>query len=79
MTKTIAKWELLNRQSIAKRLDVKPSTIDKWRKLYWNDGIHYHRYGARGVTYYYEVCYHEFTHRGTPDEHLRWVAANCGE
>jgi hypothetical protein len=79
MTNTIAKWELLHRQSIAERFNVKPTTIDSWRRLHWIDGVHYHRYGERGVIYYYEVCYHEFTHRGKREEHLRWVAENCSE
>lgn len=76
---TIAKWELLHRQSIAERFNVKPTTIDSWRRLHWIDGVHYHRYGERGVIYHYEVCYHEFTHRGKREEHLRWVAENCSD
>lgn len=79
MVKTLKTWRLCQRQTIAELLDVKPATIDKWRKEYWIDGIHYHAYGQRGVTYYYEVCYHEYTHRGKREEHLRWVAINCAE
>jgi hypothetical protein len=79
MTKTLARWTILQRQSLAERFDVKPATIDKWRVQYWTDGIHYHRCTPRLVVYYYEVCYHELTHRGTPEEHLRWVTVNCVE